>query len=146
MNEFSDSDKYLLLDNLFNLFLDDKYQPEDDKLFEEWDIDIDSILDKNTKLFRQLQTRAQAELNEMKHKRVQKFLFKLKEGLQSKIEGYEELANEILSQPKFAKLQPMFRNLSDITEKDKKSILWDAKILGILSEIEKEYSGKLNDE
>ena len=49
MNEFSDSDKYLLLDNLFNLFLDDKYQPEDDELFEEWDIDINSILDKNMK-------------------------------------------------------------------------------------------------
>lgn len=144
MNKSQLSDKYLLLDNLFNLFLDDAYQPEDDELFKEWDIDIDSILDKNMKLFLQLKTKAQAELNEIKHERVQSFLTKLKGGLKAKIKSYEELADKILSEPKFAELQPMFRNLSEITEQDRQSIVWDAKILEILSEIEKEYSEKLN--
>lgn len=146
MNKLTNSDKHRLLEELFNLFAETKYQPEDDELFKEWNIDIDTIVEENILLFRQLKTRAKAEINKIKHKRVQDFLSKLKEGLQSKAEGYEELMNEILSKPKFAELQPMFSNLSEVTEKDKQSILRDAKMLEILSEIEEELGDKLNNE
>lgn len=146
MSKSKHSDKYKLLDELFNVFSEMKYQPEDDELFEEWDIDIDSIVEENMMLFRQLKTKAKAQLNEMKHTRVKDFLFKLKDGLQANIKGYEDLTDEILSKPRFAELQPMFKNLSEVTEKDRQSILIDAKMLDILSEIEEEFRDRLNNE
>ena len=146
MRDLKKSDKYALLDELFNLFLDDKYRPEDDELFKEWDIDIDEIVHKNINLFRQLRTTTKAELNEIKHKRVYDFLAKLKDGLKSKSDTYVEIAEEIISKPRFAELQVLFRNLEEISEEDKKSVIMDAKLLELLGSIEEEYNRKLNDE
>ena len=146
MNKSKNPDHHILLNNLFNLFLDTNFQIEDEQLFEEWEINIDNILQKNMKLFRQLKTTTKAELNAIKHKRVKDFLLKLKKDLNSTSKGFQEMANDIFSKPKFAELQPMFRNLNDLTEKDKQSILMDAKVLEILSEIEEEYNKKINNE
>ena len=146
MRDLKKSDKYVLLDNLFNLFLDDKYRPEDDALFEEWDVDIDDIVQKNMNLFRQLRTTTKAELNEIKHKRVYDFLAKVKEGLKSKSGNYIEIAEEIITKSGFAELQVLFRNLEEISEKDKQSIIMDVKLLELLSSIEEEYNEKLNNE
>jgi hypothetical protein len=46
------------------------------------------------------------------------------------------LTDEILSKPKYAELQPMFRNLTNLTDEDKKSMLLDAKLLDLLDELE----------
>lgn len=140
----TNSNKYVLLDNLFNLFLEAKYQPEDEELIKEWDIDIDNILKKNMALFHQLKTQARAELNKTKHERVRLFLAKLKEEIESKQEGYTKIVEEIVAKPRFAELQPMFRNLSSLSEKDKQSIVRDAKLLDLLCEIEERY--KTNDD
>ena len=141
----ANSNKYVLIDNLFNLFLEVKYQPEDEELIKEWDIDIDNILKKNMALFRQLKTQARAELNKTKHERVKLFLSKLKEDIESKQEGYIKIVEEIIAKPRFAELQPMFRNLSSLSEKDKQSIAIDAKLLDLLCEIEEQYKTKDNE-
>ena len=91
-------------------------------------------------LFRQLKTKAKAELNEAKYNRVKEFLSNLKEGISSGAEKYKQIANEIFAKPKFAELQPMFRNLKEVSEKDKQAIMIDAKLLDILGEIEEEYN------
>lgn len=140
------SEKYVLLDNLFNLFLDDDYRPEDDELFKEWGVDIDHIVQKNMDLFRQLRTRTKAELNEIKHKRVYDFLAKLKTGLKSESGNYIKIAEEIISEPRFSELQILFRNLEEISDKDKESVIMDSKLLELLSSIEEEYGEKLNNE
>jgi hypothetical protein len=91
-------------------------------------------------LFRQLRTQAKAELNQAKHNRVLIFLTKLKTGIESNVEEYTRIADEIFAKPKFTELQPMFRNLNQVSEEDKKSILLDSKLLDLLSEIEDEYN------
>lgn len=145
MRDSKKSDKYALLDELFNLFLDDKYRPGDDELFLEWDIDINGIVNKNINLFRKLRTITKAELNEIKHKRIYNFLTKLQEGLKSKTDNYGEITEEIISKPIFADLQILFRNLEKISDKDKESIVKDAKLLELLDSIEEEYNEKLED-
>jgi len=146
MAQNENKDKYILLDNLFNLFFDEKYDTEDENFLKEKNIDIDQIVKKNIMLFRQLKTQAKAELNQAKHDRVKDFVLKLKAGLESNIAEYKKIADEIFSTPKFAELQPMFRNLSQVSERDKKSILLDSKLLDLLGEIEEEYEkGKKNE-
>lgn len=140
MNHLEDIEKYILLDNLFNLFLDMKYEKEDEELLKEENVDINQIVQKNIMLFRQLRTQAKAELNQAKHNRVLAFLSKLKSGLEANIEEYKIMADEIFAKPKFAELSPMFRNLNDVSEQDKKSILMDSKLLDLLGEIEEEYN------
>ncbi len=144
MNPVKNSNKYILLDNLFNLFLDTNILPEDEELFNEWDINIDNIVHKNMYLFHQLRTQARAELNLSKHNRIKEFLIKLKLGLDSSIDEYKSFADEVIANPKFAELQPMFRNLNELSYQDKKSVLIDAKLLDMLDEIEKEFYGKHN--
>jgi hypothetical protein len=146
MNEFQNMEQYILLDNLFNLFIDMKYDEEDEAMLKKEKIDIDQIFQKNVMLFRQLRTQARAELNKAKHNRVKDFLLKLKAGIESNVEEYKKIANEIFSKPKFAELQPMFRNFNEITEQDKKSILFDSKLLDLLGEIEAEYNKGVRDE
>lgn len=140
MSHLENKEKYILLDNLFNLYLDMKPDAEDDALLKEDKIDIDTIVQKNMMLFRQLRTQAKAELNQAKHNRVKEFLSKLKSGLAANVEEYKKIADEIFAKPKFAELQPMFRNLNEVSEQDKKSILIDSKLLDLLSEIEEEYN------
>lgn len=146
MYNSEDIEKYVLLDNLFNLFLDGKYQEEDEELLKVSEIDIDQIVQKNMMLFRQLRTQTKAELNQAKHKRVLAFLAKLKSGIESNVEEYKNIANEIFAKPKFAELQPMFRNLNEVSDQDKKSILIDSKLLELLGEIEEEYNKETNNE
>lgn len=145
MNPIENKEKYILLDNLFNLYLDSKYDKEDEELLKEQGIDIDSIVQKNMMLFRQLRTKAKAELNEVKYNRVKEFLSNLKEGISSGAEKYKQITDEIFSKPKFAELQPMFRNLKEVSEKDKQAILIDSKLLDMLGEIEEEFN-KANNE
>lgn len=140
MNHLENKEKYILLDNLFNLYLDSKYDEEDEALLKEEKIDIDAIVQKNMMLFRQLRTKAKAELNEAKHNRVREFLLKLKDGIASGVEEYKRMTDEIFAKPKFAEYQTMFRNLKEVSEKDKQAILMDSKLLDVLGEIEEEYN------
>jgi hypothetical protein len=142
----NNSENYLLIDELFNLFSQKGFQEEDNELFHEWGINIDSIILKNLALFKQLNTQTKAELYEIKHTRVYEFLEKLKKGIDSKTEKFELVAQEIFSTLKFKEIQPMFRNLKDISEKDKNSILMDAKMLDLLSDLEKEFGEKIRNE
>jgi hypothetical protein len=146
MNQSENKEKYILLDNLFNLYLDSKYDKEDEDLLKKEKIDIDAIVQENIMLFRQLRTKAKAEMNEAKHIRVKKFLAKIKAGIASGIEEYQKIADEIFSKSKFAELQPMFRNLKEVSEQDKKAMLMDSKLLDMLGEIEEEYNKESNDE
>lgn len=146
MNHLENKEKYILLDSLFNLFLDTKYEKEDEELLKEEKIDLNQIVEKNIMLFRQLRTHAKAEINQAKHNRVKEFLSKLKSGLAANVEEYKSMADEIFAKPKFAELQPMFRNLNDVSEQDKKSILMDSKLLALLGEIEEEYNKEIKDE
>jgi hypothetical protein len=133
-------DKYRLLDDLFNLFLNTNLQPGDDELFGEWEIEIDSILKKNMALFRQLKTETKAELYRAKHERVMAFLAKLKQGIESNQEKYLKIADSILAKPQFTELQPQFRNRTNLSDKDKAAIVVDTKLLDLLSEIQEECS------
>lgn len=143
MNNIANKEKYILLDNLFNLYLDTKYEKEDDELLKEEKIDINQIVLKNMMLFRQLRTQTKAELNLAKHNRVKEFLSKLKSGLAFNVEEYKRIAEEIFAKPKFNEYQTMFRNLSEVSEQDKQSILMDSKLLDLLSEIEEEYNKEI---
>lgn len=146
MNHLENKEKYILLDNLFNLYFDMKPNAEDDALLKEEKMDIDAIVHKNMMLFLQLRTQAKAELNSAKHNRVIEFLSKLKSGIAANVDEYKRIADEIFAKPKFAEFQPMFRNLNEVSEQDKKSILIDSKLLDLLSEIEKEYNKDNNNE
>lgn len=146
MSYIENREKYILLDNLFNLCLDSKYDEEDDELLKESKININDIVQKNMMLFRQLGTQAKAELNQAKHNRIKEFFTKLQSGIKSGVEEYMKIAEEIFAQPKFAELEPMFRNLSKVSEQDKKSILMDYKLLDMLTEIENEYNKETKDE
>jgi len=140
MNQLENKEKYILLDNLFNLYLDSKYDKEDEALLKEEGVDIQDIVQKNLMLFRQLRTKTRAELNEAKYNRVKEFLSNLKSGIAEGIEEYKKIAEEIFTKPKFTELQPMFRNLKEVSEKDKQAILLDSKLLDVLGEIEEEYN------
>lgn len=140
MNHLEDKEKYILLDNLFNHYLYTKYDKEDEMFLKEEGIDIDAIVKKNITLFRQLKTKAKAELNEVKYNRVKEFLTNFKEGISSGVEKYKLIAEEIFSKPKFAELEPMFRNLKQVSENDKQAIMIDSKLLDMLGEIEEEYN------
>ena len=146
MNQSENREKYVLLDNLFNLYLDSKYDKEDEGLLKEEKVDIEAIVQKNIMLFRQLRTKAKAEINEAKHIRVKKFLSKLKDGIASGVEECQKIADEIFAKSKVAELQPMFRNLKEVSEQDKKAMLMDSKLLDILGEIEEEHNKESNDE
>jgi hypothetical protein len=96
-------------------------------------------------LFRQLKTQSKAELNRAKHERVMAFLVKLKQGIGSNQEAFIRLADSIMAKPKFAELQPLFRNLAYLSDRDKQAIVVDTRLLDLLSEIEEE-SKSANDE
>lgn len=146
MTHLKNSEKYILLNNLFNLYIEARYNIEDEEFLRAEGIDIEAIVKKNMMLYRQLNTIAKSELNDTKYNRVKEFLFEFKTGIANGIEVYQRMADEIFAKPKFVELQPMFRNLTEITEKDKKSILIDSKLLELLSEIEEKYNEQLNNE
>ena len=134
MKNIENKEQFILLDNLFNFYLDSKYVDEvisDNEVNE-----INAIVQKNTMLFRQYRTKTKAELNEAKYIRVNEFLSKFKAGIASGVDEYMRIADEIFTKSKYAELQPMFRNLKEVSDKDKQSILIDSKLLDILSEIE----------
>jgi hypothetical protein len=140
MKDNNEINKYLLLDDLFNVFSEASYEKEDEEILEQSGINVEEIVAKNMMLFRQLKTQAKAELNRAKHNRVLDFLTKVKEGIDSKQEKYLRIADEIMAKPNFEALQPMFRNLHEVSPQDKQSILMDAKLLDLLSDIEEEYN------
>lgn len=145
MNKIELIEQSILLDKLFDIFLDSKVDEQDQLEMKNEQINIDDFVKKNMILFRQLKTKAKAELNQAKHNRVKQFLWDLKKGLESNVESYSNIANEIFSKPQYAELQPMFRNLKNVTNNDKKSILIDAKLLDVLSQIEEEYRKQNNE-
>lgn len=140
MNHSENKEKYILLNNLFNLYLDSSYDEEDEALLKEEGVDIEATVQKNMMLFRQLRTKTKAELNEKKYNRVKEFLSDLREGISSGVEKYKQIADEITSKPKFAELQPMFKNLKEVSEKDKLGIMIDSKLLDMLGEMEEQYN------
>jgi len=140
MSHPKNKEKYILLDNLFNLYLDTKYDKEDEALMKEEKIDVEAIVQKNMMLFRQLRTKARAELNEAKHSRVKEFLSNLKTGIASGVEESQRIADEIFAKSKFAELQPMFNNLKELSKKDKQAILMDNRLLDMLGEMEEQYN------
>jgi hypothetical protein len=140
MKHLEKKEQYILLDNLFNLFLDAKIEQEDEESLKEEKVDINTIVQKNLMLFRQLKTQARAELNQAKHNRVIEFLSNMKAGLAANVDDYKRMADEIFSKPKFAAYRTMFRNLSEVSEQDKRAIMMDSKLLDLLSEIEEEYN------
>jgi len=142
----SDIEKYRLLDNLFNVYLDTKFDEEDEKLFSSDGVDINDIVSRNVMLFKQLRTQTKAEINKIKHERVLDFLSKLKEGLKANVKEYQGIADKILAKPKFAELQPMFRNYESSSDEDKKSMAIDSELLDILSDIEEEYNRDIESE
>lgn len=129
-------DNITLLSDLFNLFSEAKSSHEDSEIFKEWEIDVDSVVAKNMILFRQLKTKTKAELYQLRYNRIFGFLDEIKKDLMSNSQKISALTDEILSKPKYAELQPMFRNLTNLTDEDKKSALLDAKILDLLDELE----------
>jgi hypothetical protein len=129
-------DNITLLSELFNLFLESEDSNEHSELFKEWEIDVDSVVTKNMILFRQLKTKTKAELYQLRYNRIFGFLDEIKKGLVTNSQKFSALTDEILSKPKYAELQPMFRNLTNLTEEDKKSMLLDAKLLDLLDELE----------
>lgn len=143
MKDKNEIDKYLLLDDLFNVFSEATYEKEDEELLEQSGVNVEEIVAKNMMLFRQLKTQAKAELNRAKHSRVLGFLTKMKEGIEAKQDKYLRMADEILAKPNFEALQPMFRNLQEVSPQDKQSILMDAKLLDLLSEIEQEFNNDI---
>ena|SRR5690242_1390855 len=140
MSNLENQEKYILLDNLFNLYLDTTYDKDDEIWLKEEGIQFNAIVQKNMMLFRQLRTKAKAELNEAKYNRVKEFLSNLKEGISSGMDKYKKIAEDIFAKSKYAELQPMFRNLKEVSEKDKKAIIMDSKLLDMLGEIEEEYN------
>ena len=136
----SDIDKYKLLDNLFNVYLDTGFDEEDEKMFSSDGVDLNDIVSKNVMLFKQLRTQTKAEINKIKHERVLEFLSKLKEGLKANVKEYQDIADNILAKPRLAELQPLFRNYESSSDEDKKSMAFDSELLDMLSEIEEEYN------
>jgi hypothetical protein len=136
MGNIKHKDNTTLLSELFDLFLEVKSVKEDDELFKEWEIDVNSVVAKNMILFRQLKTKTKAELYQLRYNRIFGFLDDIKKGLKENSQKFSALTDEILSKPKYAELQPMFRNLTNLTDDDKKSILLDAKLLDLLDELE----------
>lgn len=136
----SDIGKYRLLDNLFNVYLDTRFDEEDEKSFSSDGIEFDDIVRRNVMLFKQLRTQTKAEINKIKHERVLEFLSKLKEGLKTNVKEYQDIADNILAKPKLAELQPMFRNYESSSNEDKKSMAFDSELLDMLSDIEEEYN------
>jgi hypothetical protein len=133
-------EKYILLDNLFNLYLDSKYESTDNDLTKDWN--VSDIVVKNIKLFKQLKTQTKAEVNQLKFDRIRKFLADLKSNIGSNQDKLRNLADSLLTKPQFSDLVPMFRNLKDISDKDRQSIMMDAKLLDLLSELESEFDSK----
>ena len=141
-----DIQKYILLDNLFNVYLDSNFDEEDEQIFNSDRVNVDEIVLKNIKLFKQLRTQSKAEINRIKHNRVLDFLSELRRGIKSNIKEYQEIAEKILSKPEFAELHAMFRNFEYASEEDKRSMVFDAELLNMLSDIEEEYNRKPEDE
>lgn len=142
----SDIDKYRLLDNLFNVYLDTRFDEEDERLFSSDGINIDDIVSRNVMLFKQLRTQTKAELNKIKHERVLDFLSKLREGIKANVKEYQDIAEKIIAKPKLTELQPMFRNYESISDEDKKSMAFDSELLDMLSDIEEEYNRDIESE
>jgi hypothetical protein len=143
MEKIGNNKHFRLIDELYDVFLEGKCEPEDDLCIKESGIDFDSIVSRNVMLFRQLKTQTKAELNQAKFDRVLNFLKELQDGMKSQAEEYLKMAETIFSQPKAAELLPKYRNLTNISEQDKKTMLLDAKLLELLSEIEKEYNSQV---
>lgn len=144
--EMSDIDKYKLLDNLFNVYLDTEFDEEDEKLFSSDGVDLNDIVSKNVMLFKQLRTQTKAEINKIKHERVLEFLSKLKEGLKANVKEYQNIADNIIAKPRLAELQSMFRNYESSSDEDKKSMAIDSELLDMLSDIEEEYNRDIESE
>ena len=145
-NEMKEIEKYRLIDDLFNVYLDTNFDEKDNEIFSDDSVNANEIVRKNLMLFKQLRTQTKAEVNKIKHERVLNFLSALRDGVRSNIKEYQDLADKILSKPRLAELQPMFRNYESSSEEDKKSILLDSELLDMLSDIEEEYNRDIKNE
>lgn len=137
-------EKYILINNLFNLFLDSKYEQADKNLIDEWQ--VSDIVAKNVRLFKQLKTQTKSELNQLRFERVRIFLAELRSSVDSNQDRIKHIADSLLKKPQFSELVPMFRNLKDISDKDRQSIMMDAKLLDLLGELETELDSNKTDE
>ena len=135
MNNHQNTPKRKLLYGLFNLFLDAKSNEQDKDFFDEWELDRDIIINKNLSLVKKLQTIGKAKIFNEKIIRVKVFTKKLTEGIQSNSSEIKNKFESIIQNPRYAELQPMFRNLKNITENDKKTILNDARLLELMIEL-----------
>jgi len=142
----NDIDKYRLIDNLFNVYLDSQFDVEDEKTFSSDGVHVDEIVRRNMMLFKQLKTQTKAEINRIKHERVLSFLSTLRDGIKSNVQEYQDIADRILAKPKLAELQPMFKNYETSSDDDKKSIAFDSELLDMLSDIEEEYNRNTENE
>lgn len=142
----SDINKYRLLDNLFNVYLDSTLDEEDEKTLVDDGIDVDEIVRDNVMLFKQLRTQTKAEINRIKHERVLSFLSTLREGIKANVKEYQVIADKILAKPRLAELQPMFKNYESNSGDDKKSVAFDSELLDMLSDIEEEYNRDIKHE
>ncbi len=145
-NKMKEIEKYRLIDDLFNVYLDTNFDEKDNEIFSDDSVDTDEIVKKNLMLFKQLRTQTKAEINKIKHERVLSFLSELKDGIRSNIKEYQDMVDKILSKPRLTALQPMFRNYESSSDEDKKSILMDSELLDMLSDIEEEYNRDIKNE
>lgn len=141
-----ETEKYRLIDDLFNVYLDSNFEKEDNEVFTEDSVDTDEIVNKNLRLFKQLRTLTKAEINKIKHDRVLNFLAELKDGIKSNVKQYKDIADEILSKPRMVELKPMFRNYESESNEDRESIVFDSELLDMLSDIEEEYNREIKNE
>jgi hypothetical protein len=137
MNQSEKIKQYVLLDGLFNVFLESEPVQEDKEMLIPQD-DLDRIVEKNLALFKKLRTTAKAEINRSRHARGTAFLEKLKKGIATGSERIQEIADSLQSKPEVAKYASLFRNFSSISEQDKESILMDSALLDLLDAIDEE--------
>jgi len=132
-------------DELFSIL----YEPEalrDEPDLRVSSINVDKIVEKNTRLFLQLRAKANAEANSARFEAAKNFIVKMQEGLKNNVAAYKQLADEILSKPKFAQLSPMFRNLDQVSKSDSLDMLIDAKILDLLEQLQNDVKSEFNDD
>ncbi|MCA0447328.1 MAG: hypothetical protein LCH54_13975 [Bacteroidetes bacterium] len=138
-------ERYILLENLFNLYFDEK-TPVDNEDFTQDELnEIDQVVKKNILLFKQLKTKSKAELNRAKHSRVKEFLEKLKSGIDPGDQVIQQILDKLSSKPQLV-ANPLYRNLNNISEQDRQAILLDSQFLDILDEIEREFNPEIKDE
>jgi hypothetical protein len=132
---------YEHLDELYSIFRDHPYEDGDESMFNGDKQILEKIVQKNVRLFLQLRTQAMADLSRSKYEKAVIFLANLKDNISAQTQFFDKLNNT----PQFAQLQPLFRNLSNLSEADKTSIVADAQLLNLLNDIEESLEENNNE-